>query len=392
MPTDQQSTGKARSPPRTAAGSNARGDMFHCQPELRKFILALSAATILAASPAVLPGTVSAQPVIEVTGLRPPADDAPPIVINDAVAVTGFGDMKPGAKGRLEIGQQGLRLANGKSEAWIPIQAVRFFALDHTTRALLRGVAGTLASLAPNGAGQIYSAIRPGAEYLTIFYSDENNALHGVVLLLPRSPREDVLRALTASGLESGDKTGLAGIADRAPDTDGANSRTAILTHRRDPRPDAVIAMPLANDLLPPAFAAASYESLIIQTRKSGLFGQVWRQGDVRADSNALRLGLDVTEYKKGNAGVRGAIPVAGMIAGKTLIRASLRLHDADGKIVFEQEVKGSKRMMGESIAASMSLAQRAVKALTKAPGLAKGSPLPDEQIAQFALNGSQSR
>ena len=148
-------------------------------------------------------------------------------------------------------------------------------------------------------------------------------------------------------------------------------------------RPAVVIAVPVANDMLPPAFAAASYESLITQTRKSGLFGQVWRQGDVRADNGALQLVLDVTEYKKGNAGVRGAIPVAGMIAGKTLIRANLRLHDPDGKIVFEQEVKGSKRMMGESIAASTSLAQRAAKALVKAPGLANGTPLPDEPIAQ---------
>lgn len=360
-----------------------------------RILLALSVATVMSVSPTLMPVSAFAQTDIEVVGRRhvEPGASIRPVVVDDAINIIGFEDMKPGAKGRLEIVDSGIRLINDKTEAEIPLDAIMAFAVEHTSKGLLRGTAGTLASLAPNGAGQIYSAIRPGAETLTLFYRDENDALHGVVILIPKSSKDETLSAFARLGIEPHDIASLETMQE-----EGRNGRVWVpaVSNRDDRgrggRQSVQVALPQANDILPAAFTAATYEALIAQTRKSGLFEEVWRQGDARTGADALRLSLDVTEYKKGNPGVRGAIPVVGMIAGKTLIRANLRLAESSGRVLLEEEVKGSKRMMGESIAASTSLAQRSTKTLAKAPGLFKGAPLPQETDKQVALSQHQPR
>jgi|GEM_PF-1454630 len=365
------------------------------QNQFSRFFLALSAATVITLCPIVIPISAFAQNDIEVMGRRPieRTRSARPIVVDDAINIIGFEDVKPGSKGRLEIGDDGIRLSNDKAEGLIPVDAIQFFAVEHGSKGLLRGTAGTLASLAPNGAGQIYSAIRPGAETLTLFYRDENDALHGAVILIPKSSKDETLSAFARLGIVSGDSSTLASI-QRGPSD--RRVWVPVMGHGDDPvtarRSTVEIGLPLANDMLPAAFTAATYEALIAQTRKSGLFAEVWRQGDSDASPDALRLSIDVTEYKKGNPGVRGAIPVVGMIAGKTLIRANLRLEEPSGRVLLEEEVKGSKRMIGESIAASTSLAQRSTKALSKAPGLSKGAPLPDESGQQVAFSERRQR
>jgi len=44
---------------------------------------------------------------------------------------------------------------------------------------------------------------------------------------------------------------------------------------------------------------------------------------------------------------MRGAIPVVGMLAGKTLIQADMRLADASETPLMTKTIKGSKRMNG---------------------------------------------
>lgn len=338
---------------------------------LPRLTLALSAATLALTSP-LFPPAAFAQASIDVMGRRHVTHrEMAPVVVEDAINIIGVDGMKPGSKGRLEIGAEGLTLANDKSNSIIPADAISFFAMDHSTKALMRGATGVLASLAPNGAGQIYSAIRPGAETLTIFYRDEDDALHGAVILLPKSSKEAVIRAFADLDLQPGDSARLEEMyADPAPQVPAARSQD----RRRSARRAVTIALPKANGLMPPSFTAATYEAMIVEVNKGGIFSDVWRQGDSRADDNALNLTLDITSYKKGNAGVRGAIPVVGMIAGKTLIQADLRLENTTGEVLFEKDVEGSKRMMGESIGASTSLAQRVSKALVKESRLSGGA------------------
>lgn len=322
---------------------------------------------------AVLPaaaGTIVVPP--EAIAATPPqAAEVPPLVLDHAVPLTAFDGLKSGKAGRLEIGSGALRFdANGQRRE-IPAGAIRCMALEASTKALLRGTAGTLASLAPNGAGQIYSAVRPGAATLTLFYVDANDALHAVVLLVPKDSRDAIAAALAGMGV--GGVTQVDQLAQAPSMRRERVAREGLASSERTPSasgdPRALrIAVPDSDGLLPPSFVAATYEALVAQAMKSGRFGTVWRQGDRRADGEGASLRLRVTAYKKGAAGLRGAVPVVGMVVGKTLIRADLSLDDAAGRPLVRQEVKGSKRMMGESIAAAASLAQRAIKAAVPAP------------------------
>ncbi|WP_454798532.1 DUF4410 domain-containing protein [Novosphingobium lindaniclasticum] len=286
-----------------------------------------------------------------------------PVVVEGAVNIIGFAGLAAGTAGRLEIDGDLIRFTGKTAYGVIPMDAVRGMSLEHSNKGLMRGVKGNVASMAPQ-AGQIYSMIRPGAETLTLFYVDERQGFHGAVLLLPKTSRQSVLQAFDQAGIQPASV-----MDDRLGDSlrpDGV--RLAARGHR--PREHSVrINLPGSNGKLPPAFVAATYEELVVQLRKSSMFETVWRQGDIRSDDDASMLDLDVTQYKKGNAGARGALPVVGMVAGKTLIRADLRFTDAQGTVVVQREVKGSVRMMGESIAASKSLAQRVSAALKKEAG-----------------------
>lgn len=308
-----------------------------------------------------------------VTGRRPIAPSLSPIVVDKAINIIGVEGAKENESGRLTFLEGAVTFLTDKTTSVIPIAAIRSVAVDHTSKPLLRGVAGTLAGLAPNGGGQVYGAIRPGAEMLTIFYEDGDDALHGAVMLLSKSSKPAVIRAFARVGVP---------IVESSQIHDGLDRpvpqfrKASLYPSSGETRPTVMVTLP-ENDAVavPTAITASAYEQLVAQSAKSGLFGTVWRQGDRRANRGTLRMTVRITGFKKGNAGVRGAIPVAGMIAGKTLITANVSLIDASGALLLDKEVEGSKRMMGESIGATKSLAQRVTGSIKKAPGFVKGPP-----------------
>ncbi|MDO7842700.1 DUF4410 domain-containing protein [Sphingomonas immobilis] len=289
--------------------------------------------------------------------------------IPGAVNVLGFGDIKPQSGGKLSFAPQGITFANDKEQATIPFAAVQAFSIEHSTTGILRGTGSAVARNVPYGGGQLYSAIRLGAETLTIFYRDEHKALHGAVVILPKDRKDDALQAFAAARLRPGVGPA-AGLA-----LTKASARKRGKRQRSVPVSDVhavQVALPatLAPDL-PTAFTAGIYEELVEKLGQNSAFDAVWRQGDDRAAPNALALNLTVTKLQKGSAAVRGAIPIVGMLAGKTLITADLQLANSTGTPLVRQTIKGSKRWMGESMIATSSLAERASKALQDAPVLA---------------------
>lgn len=319
---------------------------------------------------------------ILVTGRRPARTTMPSIVVEKVINIIGLEGAKSNGSGRLTISENDVVFLTDKTTSTIPISAIKSVAMDHTSKPLLRGIAGTLAGFAPNGGGQVYGAIRPGAEMLSLFYEDEDNALHTALMLIPKSSKPMVEDAFERVGMRF----------DEPMEEHRRASPKFLKTLKATNRPVSIEGRPAVTILLPEsdgvpvptAFIAGAYEELVAQTVKSGLFGTVWREGDRRAGGGALSMTVRITDFKKGNAGVRGAIPVVGMIAGKTLITANVSLADASGKVLLDQEVEGSKRMMGESIAATKSLAQRVTGSIKKVPGFVKGPPsvtayVPDE-------------
>lgn len=287
----------------------------------------------------------------------PALADTVPAEIKGAVNLLGFDAATPNSSGSLVFRHDDLVFAGSKSSGAIPFAAIRRLSIEHSNKGLLRGTKGTVASFAPQGVGQMYSLFRPGAETLTILYVDQTQGLHGAVVLLPKSSRDETLEAFARAGLQ--------------PDTPSPRDPAATRPGTRGPiphdTPSLKVAFPASHAPgLPQAYVAAIYETLITRLTEQKTAGHIWRDGDVRANHNAHNLLVTITHAKKGNAGVRGAIPVAGMIAGKTLIEADVQLTDAFGATLLDGSFKGSKRTPGESIAATQSLAQRVAKAVGK--------------------------
>ena len=328
------------------------------------------------------PGTAYAQAVeagdpadIQVMGHRAlpripariPTGQIAGVTVDGAVNIIGFDGAKPDIAGRFTVDGHEVTFVTGKATYSIPFADIRSFTIEHSNKGLMRGIKGMMASFAPQGAGQVYSLFRPGAETLTLFYVDDHDGLHGAVLILPKSRKNDVLRAFADAGL-----TPAAAPVGESPDAGRMADRDMPATHpaMSPGRHSVQVALPVSSTRgVPAAYIAGTYEELVAQMAKGGSFETIYRQGDSRADADALTLATNITQLKKGNAGLRGAVPVVGMIVGKTQIEAEIRLAGADGTLLLKKDLKGSKRTPGENIGATRSLAQRVTRSLEQELG-----------------------
>lgn len=297
------------------------------------------------------------------------AEDAKAVAIGDVVNTLTFDVVKPGAVGELDVGHSRIVFNEHNKTITIPIAAIQSFSLEHSTRPLLRGMKGTIARFAPEGGGQLYSAIRLGTETLTVLYADQNQALHAAILVLPMRRKDDALRAFESAGLTPTTDLAAGTSSTTPPMERDASAKPAPAPGQK---PSILVLLPKSNAQgVPVAFLAGIYEDIVAQLAKSGAYAEVYRQGDVQADPDALTLTVNVTQVKKGSAGTRGAIPVAGMFLGETLIKADVHLTDAFGATLLDRKLQGTKRTPGESMAATRSLAVHVSNALRSAPASA---------------------
>jgi len=122
------------------------------------------------------------------------------------------------------------------------------------------------------------------------------------------------------------------------------------------PAPHAVQVLKIASSeiKLPPAFEMAVYENTLEQVKKTGLFEEIYRDGDRRA-SNAtglVMLRADLRGFKKGSAMERQVITVA----GTTSIKVHMQLVQPDGKVLLDKDVKGEVHFFGENMRATLNL------------------------------------
>jgi hypothetical protein len=286
--------------------------------------------------------------------------------IHHVVHVLGFGDLKPERKGNLVIDGNRLTFTQGKSHAEVPLHAIRAFFIGHDNVALIGGAKGAVAGMAPYGAGQAITMIRPGVDTFTLLYMGEDHAVHGAVLLLPKGKGDKVTGVLVKAGVSSRDypQTGLAassqalstGALKLVKDSGEAQVRRSVQ-----------VALPTESvDGIPPQFPIGLYEDLIAKLSKSGRFEKVWRQGDSRADSDVLTLHVDILQVKKGSARLRGLVP----FAGPTVIKAHVRLTDASNRVLLDKDMNGAERLRGENIVATKHLSKKIAKELAKLPGV----------------------
>lgn len=126
----------------------------------------------------------------------------------------------------------------------------------------------------------------------------------------------------------------------------------------RQPAPHAIQILKIESSeiKLPPAFQMAIYEYALGEVKKTGIFGEVYRDGDRRAADVADRVVLhtDVRGFTQGSARERQVITVA----GKTSIKVHMQLVDPAGKVVLEKDIEGKVRFLGENMRATFDLAK----------------------------------
>jgi hypothetical protein len=279
------------------------------------------------------------------------------------VHIVGFED-KPWTTGNLGFDEKAMTFDIHNHSTAIPLRSILAFSILPGDRALISGAKGTLAQAAPYGIGFAVTMTRPSVETLTLFYSDSYRAIHGCILVLPKDTGERVVSALAGVGLSLTDypKTGDLKLSEPQREPGAQMAAASSLT-----KPSVEVALPSESvDGIPSAFPLAVYEDLMEQLTQSGLFAHVWRAGDIRRTPDTLVLHVDIEDWKEGSARGRGLGP----FAGATVMKSSVTLEERSGRRVFQGKVGGAKRMKGESLEVTNSLAKRIRKALEKAPDL----------------------
>jgi len=113
---------------------------------------------------------------------------------------------------------------------------------------------------------------------------------------------------------------------------------------------------------LPPAFEMAIYENTLDQVKKTGIFQEVYRDGDRRAGNatGLATLRADVVGFKQGSAMARQVTTVA----GKTSIKIHMEVVQPDGKVLLTKDLEGKVRFFGENMRATFDLSKSIARAL----------------------------
>jgi hypothetical protein len=124
----------------------------------------------------------------------------------------------------------------------------------------------------------------------------------------------------------------------------------------RQPAPHALQVTKIASSeiKLPPAFEMAIYEYTLEEIKKTGIFQEIYRDGDRRASSASglVTLRADVRGFKKGSAMARQVTTVS----GKTSIKVHMEVVQPDGKVLLTKDLEGKVRFFGENMRATFDL------------------------------------
>jgi hypothetical protein len=130
------------------------------------------------------------------------------------------------------------------------------------------------------------------------------------------------------------------------------------------PAPHAIQVLKIVSSeiKLPPAFQMAIYEHALEEIKKTGLFQEIYRDGDRRASgaTDLVTLRTDVRGFKKGSAMERQVLTVA----GTTEIKVHMEVAKSDGTVIAQKEVEGKVHFFGENMRATFNLSKSMAKAL----------------------------
>ena len=292
-----------------------------------------------------------------------PATQTGALTVDHVVNVIGTSDLKSNVSGNLVFDESKMSFVASDSTAEVPLKLIKAFSISRDNVPLIGGVKGTVASFAPYGVGQLTSVIRPNSDTLTLVYFDQHQAVHGSILILPKGKGDDVSEVLANVGLASRDYPQASPVPIEEIDTMALKQEILRAQGRRSIR---VALLTESADGIPAAFPVGAYEDLISQLTSSGLFENVWRQGDDRAGADTLTLHVNIRKFKKGSPRARALVP----FTGATVIKVNVQLTDSTRNVLFNKDINAAKRIRGESMTVTKGLAKKVKEELTKLPDL----------------------
>jgi hypothetical protein len=256
----------------------------------------------------------------------------------------------------------------GKPRATLPISSIEeiFIGTELTQAGGKMGeVAKGAAMAAPYDSGAALTILmQEKVDVLTITYRDPSHGLHAAIFALPKKRAAPFRDDLIAHGAPKNDHPGIRG-SNLYPATPPANPSAPIpsLSFRNLP----ILIEPLGWDVTVPAeFRYAIYEALIEQVENAGVFSNVYRSGDRRAENakDLVTLYTDVDKFTQGNQTERELVTVM----GATKITVTVTLTRRAGVIRQAYKVDGTVRFFGENLGVTLDLAKRIAKILAAIP------------------------
>jgi hypothetical protein len=122
-------------------------------------------------------------------------------IIPDVKCVIGLENIKPGAKGTLDLLPTGLEFSAGKKKADIATSSIQDVFTGSESRQDVSGMGGTLVEAAiPYGGGRVVSLFSHKVDVLAVEYVDSDGGFHGAIFVLSAGKATSFKDQLVAHG------------------------------------------------------------------------------------------------------------------------------------------------------------------------------------------------
>lgn len=246
----------------------------------------------------------------------------------DAHHLIGLGKVKRHCRGTLDLSAGGITFHSPKGSAHLSTQAIRWFALQPASRALVPGARGTLLKALPFEAGTAFNMIRTDVDVLTIAYRGPEHGLHEAVFFLPKGqgkPLIPVFRSMHVPKEGPPLSSSQTFVKDRdLTDRHFGKVRkgaTVVVNEVRAGQAD-----------MPPSCRAIIYEEMVARLASSRRFQQILRAGESApsASVDLLKVHVSGIGFKKGKPRLR---EVAGF-PGDARITAEVKILDRSNHVL----------------------------------------------------------
>jgi hypothetical protein len=278
----------------------------------------------------------------------------PPAAVVDgqqAVYLAGLANIKPGAKGFLNLTSSAVQFESDNIHASVPVNQITavFKGDEHAEKG---GTAGSLLRHLPYGGGMAMgAALQKKVDLLSFEYLDAFGGYHGAVFVLPQDQAAALKERVSAQ------------IVPHAPPQ-------AVSCSADQGKPNSIEFDSIdAKDIdVPAEYRLLLYEHLLTELQRRLPTYKFYRAGDIATGPGCMSFSLHITitGFTKGNESLRASTGPIGLFAGVTSLSFQLGLKNSSGALVFDKNLKQNQRGDKESLNLTQSIAKNIAKRINK--------------------------